>query len=239
VASTGPSRTRLLLIAALLVAIVAAIRWLPVQRVVDWVATLGAWGPVVLGGLYALACVLAVPASLMTLAAGALFGLPAGLVTVSLASTLGATLAFLVGRHLARDLVAAKVARNASFAALDGAVARQGFRIVLLTRLSPLFPFNLLNFGYGLTRVSLRDFVLASWLGMLPGTVLYVALGAAFGEAAGDAQRETSAAEWWLRGLGLAATIAVTLMIARLAKRALAEAAPAAPASSPAAPQIP
>jgi len=226
VAGTAPSRSKLLLLAALLVGVVAAIFWLPIQQGVDWVAGLGAWGPVALGALYAAACVLAVPASLMTLAAGALFGVPLGVVTVSLASTLGATLAFLVGRYLARDWVAAMVAARPRFAAVDAAVAKEGFRIVLLTRLSPLFPFTLLNFGYGLTRVTLRDYVLASWIGMLPGTLMYVYIGYAFGAAAGATQRETTAGEWALRGLGLAATVAVTLYITKVAKRALAQAAP-------------
>ncbi len=225
-AGPASSRTKLLLLAVLFAAVLAAIRWLPIRAGVDWVAGLGAWGPVALGALYAAACVLAVPASVMTLAAGALFGVPIGVLTVSLASTLGATLAFLTGRYVARDWVSVMVAGKPRFAAVDAAVAKEGFRIVLLTRLSPLFPFTLLNFGYGLTRVSLRDYVLASWIGMIPGTIMYVYLGYAFGAAAGASEHETTPAEWALRGLGLVATIAVTLSITRFARRALAQAAP-------------
>lgn len=215
---------KLLLVVALLAVAVLLVRHLDDARA--WVEGLGAWGPVALGALYVLTCVAFVPGSLLTLVAGATFGVLVGSVTVSIASTLGATLAFLVGRHLARDRVARLVEGNARFAAVDRAVGRRGLRIVLLTRLSPVFPFNLLNFAYGLTGVRLRDYVLGSWIGMLPGTVMYVYLGAVFGEAATD--RSRTPAEWALFLGGLAATVAVAVMVARIARRAIDEAAPAA-----------
>src|ERR687883_71015 len=140
-------------------------------------------GLVVLAAAYALAC-LVVPGSLMTLAAGSLFGVVVGTAVVSLASVTGASLAFWLGRTLARDLVEKRLAGNPRFRALDQAVAAGGFKIVLLTRLSPLFPFTLLNYAFGLTRVRFRDYVLASWVGMLPGTVMYVYLGSTVKELA-------------------------------------------------------
>src|SRR5947209_10188984 len=142
-----------------------------------------AWGPVVFAAVYVLAC-LVLPGSLMTLAAGSLFGVVVGTAVVSLASVTGACLAFWLGRTLARGLVEKRLAGNRRFRALDQAVAAGGFKIVLLTRLSPLFPFTLLNYAFGLTKIRFRDYALASWLGMLPGTVMYVYLGSTLQELA-------------------------------------------------------
>ncbi len=140
---------------------------------------------------YAVACVAFVPGSLLTPGAGAVFGPVVGSVCASLGSTAGASLAFLVGRFVARDAVARRIAGNPRFRAVDDAIAREGWKIVLLLRLSPLFPFVFLNYALGLTRVRFRDYVVASWIGMMPGTVLYVYLGSVLGEAflRGDATR--------------------------------------------------
>lgn len=184
------------------------------------VEQLGAWGPVLFVVIYVLACVLFLPGSVLTLGAGAVFGVGWGSVYVSLASTLGATASFLVGRYFARRWVARKIAGNAMFAAIDHAVAAEGWKIVGLTRLSPVFPFTLLNYAFGVTRVSLRDYVLASWVGMMPGTVMYVYLGSLARAGAGGQQK--TPAEWTLYGVGLAATIAVTVVITRIARQALA-----------------
>src|SRR5262249_61840093 len=127
------------------------------------------------------ATVFAVPGSLITLGAGAAFGLIRGTLAVSAGSTLGAAAAFLLGRTLARGWVEHKVANKPRFRALDQAIGAEGFKIVLLLRLSPVFPFNVLNYALGLTRVSFRSYLVASWIGMLPGTVMYVYLGAALG----------------------------------------------------------
>jgi uncharacterized membrane protein YdjX (TVP38/TMEM64 family) len=170
-----------------------------------------------------LATVLVLPGSLLTLAAGFLFGLGYGLVIVSFASTTGATCAFLVGRFLARDWVAAKLQGLPRFSALDKAVGEQGAMVVLLTRLSPIFPFSLLNYGLGLTQVKLRHYVLASWLGMIPGTLLYVYLGSIASNLtsifAGDLA--DLPASNWLFYLGLGATAVLTVAITRIATRAL------------------
>jgi len=149
------------------------------------------------------------------------FGVALGSVCVSISATLGATAAFLVGRYLARDAIARKIEKNEKFATIDRAVADEGWKIVLLTRLSPVFPFTLLNYAFGLTRVKLSHYVLASWLGMIPGTVMYVYLGSLVNVGAGHRQRTTG--EWVLYGVGLLATVVVTVFVTRLASRALAK----------------
>jgi uncharacterized membrane protein YdjX (TVP38/TMEM64 family) len=173
--------------------------------------------------LYVVAAVLLLPGSVLTLGAGAVFGVMQGAVLVSAGATLGATAAFLVGRYLARGWVAARLQSYPRFAAIDQAVAREGWKIVGLTRLSPVFPFNLLNYAFGLTRVSLRGYVLASWIGMMPGTVMYVYVGSIAGDiatlSAGGQGR--SAAEWAVYGVGLLATVVVTVYVTRLARAAL------------------
>lgn len=223
-----------LLIAGLLVAVVVALFLLDVRALLrdglDAIGRLGPWGPVLFILIYIAATVLFLPGSVLTLGAGAVFGVALGSVYVSIASTLGATAAFLVGRYLAREWVAKKIEGNASFAAIDRAVAAEGWKIVGLTRLSPAFPFSLLNYAFGVTRVSLRDYVLASWIGMMPGTVMYVYVGS-LARAAGD--RSRTAGEWSLYGLGLLATIGVTIVVTRLARRALAQRTQTATASAP------
>jgi len=203
------------------------------QPALDWIAGLGPLAPVLFILLYILACVLFLPGSVLTLGAGAVFGVVRGSIIVSIAATLGASAAFLIGRHFARKAIERRVSANPTFAAIDEAVAREGWRMVLLTRLSPLFPFALLNYGFGITRVSFREYLLASWLGMMPGTVMYVYLGAVAGElaTAGSGQRQRTPAEWALLGVGLLATIVVTVVITRIAKRALAQKLKPAPAS--------
>src|SRR5215467_14894694 len=152
------------------VALVLALKYFHVQNLLkaalDWIGKLGPWGPVIFVGLYVVATVLFIPGSVLTLGAGAVFGVVLGSVCVSISATLGATAAFLVGRYLARDAIARKIEKNEKFATIDRAVASEGWKIVLLTRLSPVFPFTLLNYAFGLTRVKLSHYVLASWIGM-------------------------------------------------------------------------
>ena len=186
---------------------------------------LGPWGIVLFVLVYALAAVLFVPGSPLTVGAGLVYGLGPGFAAVSAASTLGAACAFLVARYLARDRVERWVGGDPRFRAIDEAVGREGWTIVLLTRLSPVFPFNLLNYLYGLTRVPFHTYLLASWIGMMPGTLLYVYLGfagrtVAQAATAGPARSPAEYAVW---ATGLLATIAVTLYVTRLARRALGE----------------
>ena len=220
---------RIALFAALAVGLLLTAKFFNVQQAfrdtLAWIEAAGPVGPIVFFGLYIAACVLMLPGSILSLGAGAVFGVVSGTLLVSLSSTAGATAAFLVGRHLARETVARRVAGNLTFGALDEAVASEGWKIVGLTRLSPVFPFNLLNYAFGLTSVSLRDYVLASWLGMLPGTVLYVYLGSLAGSLAELGPRESgrtrTPAEWVLFLVGLIATVAVTVVITRIARQAL------------------
>jgi len=219
------SRWKWVLYFAVAMALIVAAKYLHVQdllkQALAWVGQLGPWGVVLFIAIYVVATVLFIPGSVLTLGAGAVFGVAWGSVYVSIASTLGATGAFLVGRYLARDAISRKIAGNARFAAIDKAVANEGWKIVGLARLSPVFPFTLLNYAFGLTQVSLRDYVLASWIDMMPGTVMYVYLGSLAQAAAGE--RTRTPGEWALYGVGLLATVIVTVFVTRIAKQALAK----------------
>jgi uncharacterized membrane protein YdjX (TVP38/TMEM64 family) len=223
-----PSIARLLALIGLSSAGVLALVLLPVQewtgRFLDWVQGIGAWGPVVVIAAIVLACVLFIPGSLMTLGAGFLFGIPLGTVTVSIGSTLGASAAFFLGRTLTRDLVERRITTHPRFHAIDRAVGSQGFKVVLLVRLSPLFPFNFLNYALGVTKVTFRDYVLASWIGMLPGTVMYVYLGSAAHGLSDALQGKVRSGpeQKALFVIGLVATIVVTGYVTRIARQALA-----------------
>jgi len=212
--------------ASILLLVLAAQR-LPVG---DWLkdlndlfARLGLSGIVLFALVYALAAILFVPGSALTIGAGVIYGLGWGFVAVSAGSTLGAAGGFLIARYLARRRVEGWAAADPRFAAIDRAVGREGWKVVLLTRLSPVFPYTLLNYLYGLTGVPFGAYVLASWIGMMPGTVLYVYLGFA-GRAVAQAatgQARRTPAEYALWAVGLLATLAVTIYVTRLARRAL------------------
>ncbi len=139
-----------------------------------WIEGLGPWGPLVFVLLYVVAVVLMMPASALTLAAGALFGSSLGVAVVSIAATLGAGLSFLISRYFARGTVSDWLSKSEKFQRLDQMTEKHGAIMVALTRLVPIFPFSLLNYGFGLTRVPFRTYLFWSWLCMLPGTMLYV-----------------------------------------------------------------
>ncbi|HDY88242.1 MAG TPA: TVP38/TMEM64 family protein [bacterium] len=139
-----------------------------------WIESLGTWGMAVFIVIYVAATVAAVPGSAITVIAGALFGSLLGVIIVSIASTTGATLCFLIARYFVRDSIARMFSSNKSFLRLDKLTDEHGAVIVALTRLVPIFPFNILNYGFGLTSVKFIDYLFWSWLCMLPGTVLYV-----------------------------------------------------------------
>jgi uncharacterized membrane protein YdjX (TVP38/TMEM64 family) len=226
----------------------------PLQRFAAWVQGLGVWGPVVFILGYAAATVAFAPGAVLTLAAGALFGLVYGTIYTLAGATLGASLAFLVARYVARGAVEHRIAGNARFQAIDRAVGREGFKIVALLRLSPVFPFNLLNYALGLTRVRFLDYFAAS-AAMLPGTLLYVYYGKAAGSlaaafagggagaagaaggrqaAAAAAGGSSHAASWAMLGVGLLATVVVTTYVTRLAGKALRQELGEAAAPEPA-----
>ena len=224
----APPITRLVLGIAALAALIVVGRRAGgyVLGFAGWVKGLGAWGPAVFIAGYVLATVAFVPGVLLTLAAGVIFGLVRGVLYVFVAAVLGSSAAFLIGRYLARTAVERRIAANPRFAAIDRAVGAEGRKIVFLLRLSPVFPFNLLNYALGLTRVRFADFFLAS-VGMLPGTVLYVYSGKLIGDVtalAGGAAVEKGAAYYAVLVLGLAATVAVTTVVTRTAQRALRDA---------------
>jgi len=220
-----------LVIAALIVAVlVLGGKYLNLQQriadVLAWIGDLGPAGMGVFALLYIFACVFFIPGSLLTLGAGAIYGVVTGSILVSISSILGATAAFLVGRYFARDWIAKKIEGNARFTTIDNAVAKEGWRIVGLTRLSPVFSFNLLNYAYGLTRVSLKEYVLASWIGMLPGTVMYVYIGSLAGDIASigaESAEAPSSAQWTINSIAFVATVLVTVYVTKIAKKALAE----------------
>lgn len=196
-------------------------RYIP--RFATWVEGLGFWGPLVFAIGYALATVAMVPGSLLTLAAGAVFGLGKGVVTVFLAASVGATMAFLVSRYVARGWVEQKLEGHEKFAEIDRAVGEQGLKIAVLLRLSPVFPFNALNYALGLTGIRLRDYAIAH-LAMLPGTFLYVYYGrlaGAVAEIATGARTQRDVGYYAMLGLGLLATLIVTTIVTRIATRAL------------------
>ncbi|MCA9395585.1 MAG: TVP38/TMEM64 family protein [Candidatus Omnitrophica bacterium] len=194
-------------------------------RILERIKELGIIGGLLFAVIYIAACILFLPGSVLTLGAGFVYKLFWGTVLVSATSTAGAAAAFLIGRYFARSWVSKKIDSYPKFRAIDKAVAAEGWKIVGLTRLSPVFPFNFLNYAYGLTSVPFKQYVLASWIGMLPGTVMYVYLGSLAGSLAtlGTGSGEGSTARLMLSVVGLAATVAVTVFITRLARKALSE----------------
>jgi uncharacterized membrane protein YdjX (TVP38/TMEM64 family) len=192
------------------------------QTALAWVDQLGVWGPIAFIALYTVASVFAFPATPLTLGGGAVFGLVRGSCYVLAGATLGATAAFLVGRYAARGWVVKRFSGNPTFAALDRAVAEEGWKIVALTRIAPIFPFALLNYGFGITGVPLGHYVAASAVCMIPGTVLYVYLGS----LAQAGAQPAAPAFWVARVAGLVAVLVVILVIARKARKALARRIP-------------
>ncbi len=187
------------------------------QDLRHWINSLGAWGPLVFVFLYAVAVVSALPGSALTVASGALFGSVLGVVVVSAGSTLGASLCFLIARYAARDAVSGWLQKSDKFRRLDQMTRERGAMIVALTRLVPLFPFNLLNYGFGVTAVPFRTYVFWSWLCMLPGTVVFVIGGDAFAQGLGK-----GGVPWGLVfAIGLAAVLLAVLV--RVARRKLKE----------------
>ena len=230
--SGGGNLVKLLVLIAVVLGLFATAKFLPLNEYLgeffESIRSLGIWGPVILAVAYILATVFMVPGTILTLGAGFTFGLVQGFFAVSVGSTLGALAAFLVGRTMARGFVEQKAKQNPRFAAIDHAVEQQGFKIVLLTRLSPVFPFNLLNYLFSITNVRTRDYFLASWIGMIPGTIMYVYLGTAAKNLADllGGNVEGGIGKKVLLGVGLLATIVVTVFVTRIARQAIAQYVP-------------
>jgi uncharacterized membrane protein YdjX (TVP38/TMEM64 family) len=223
-------KLKLLLLSFSIVLLIIAARQLnfPVilQTLVAWVNSLGVWGAIAYIIIYNLATLLFIPGALLTLKGGCLFGLVWGSVYVLIAAIVGATLAFLIGRYLSRDWVCQQLEKYPKFKAIDQAVAQEGWKIVLLTRLSPLFPFNLLNYAFGVTQISLKDYILGSF-GILPGTVMYVYIGSLATDLAmldtthQPVTPETQMLKLIMQSVGLIATIGVTIYVTKIAQKAL------------------
>lgn len=209
--------------------IIAGILFLPVRQwfmhFESYVQSLGAIAPVLVVLAYILSTVLFIPGSALTIGSGTLFGLATGFAVVFLGANLGALCSFLLARTLLRDKVANWAAANPKFRSLDQAIGKQGFKMVLLTRLSPVFPFVLLNYFLGLTAVRTAPYVLANLIGMLPATFLFVYIGAAARDAlAGQMDASAGFYQQILKVIGLLATVAVVVVVTRIARKALREA---------------
>ena len=195
------------------------------QNSLDWIRDAGAVGSLAFMAIYVAATVLFLPASVLTLGAGAVFGVFSGAAHVIVAATIGANLSFLIGRYLARERVAKLIEGNAKFKAIDEAVGQEGWKIIGLIRLSPAFPFNVLNYALGLTQVSFIDNLIGT-AGIIPGTFMYVYIGSLAGSLATigtetELAPEAQTAQWVIRIIGLIATIAVTVYVTRVARKAL------------------
>jgi uncharacterized membrane protein YdjX (TVP38/TMEM64 family) len=221
--------SRLITLIVIIIALFLAMRFLPIQQWLrsfnDWVGQMGVAGIFIFIGVYAIATVLLAPGSILTIGAGFAFGLWKGFLAVSAGATLGASLAFLVARFIARDKVEAVAKRNEKFRNIDHAIGKQGAKLIFLLRLSPVIPFNLSNYFYGLTGVKFWPYVLASWIGMMPGTFLYVYIGsagkAAVAAAAGSEAMKHGWEYWTFLSIGLVATIIVTVWVTKIARDAL------------------
>jgi uncharacterized membrane protein YdjX (TVP38/TMEM64 family) len=223
------NKTRILLGLALLVALGVAMWKAPTREwslaFIQYVRNLGWVGFLFYALAYVVGTVLLFPGTLLTVGSGFLYGPVWGTVLVSPASVAGATIAFILARSFARDWIAQKVQKYPRFAAIERAVGKHGFKTVLLLRLQPVnLPFAVLNYALGLTSVNLRDYILASWLGMLPATILYVYIGSVVRDLASLLHGGYSGATSWQRLLfwgGLVATGVLVVFLTRLARRAL------------------
>jgi uncharacterized membrane protein YdjX (TVP38/TMEM64 family) len=220
---------KLVVLAIVVIGLLAVTKFLPVEQWLksfnDWVSHTGVAGIFIFIGVYAAATVLLAPGLILTIGAGFAFGLWKGFLAVSAGATLGAALAFLVARFVARDRIEAMAKGNDKFRKIDTAIGQQGAKLIFLLRLSPVIPFNLSNYLYGLTSVKFWPYVLASWIGMMPGTVLYVYLGTVgkVGLEASKGDGHRNPIEYVFLGIGLLATIVVTVIVTSVAKRALKE----------------
>src|SRR5437016_11041252 len=220
---------RLIALVAIVIALFLVMRFLPVREWLrsfnDWVGQMGIAGIFIFIGVYAVATVLMAPGSILTIGAGFAFGLWKGFLAVSTGATFGASLAFLVARFIARDKIEAIAKRNETFRKIDNAIGKEGAKLIFLLRLSPVIPFNLSNYFYGLTGVRFWPYVVASWIGMIPGTFLYIYIGvagkAAVITAAGGEAVKHGWQYWTLISFGLAATVVVTIWVTKIARDAL------------------
>ncbi|KAB2039893.1 hypothetical protein ES319_D02G042300v1 [Gossypium barbadense] len=227
-AFTRGSALRIALLLVLLAAIVYACFTLPIEAILKdfllWVEKdLGPWGPLVLAVAYIPLTVLAVPASVLTLGGGYLFGLLLGFISDSIGATVGAGAAFLLGRTIGRSLVVTRLKDYPQFRLVAIAIQRSGFKIILLLRLAPLLPFSMLNYLLSVTPVSLGEYLLASWLGMVPITLALVYVGTTLKDLSDVTHgwNEFSTARWAFLILGLVVSVVLMICVTKVAKTAL------------------
>jgi len=210
--------------AVVLAALVAGWFLLPIEAWTDtfqvWIKSLGPWGWLIFAAVYIVGTVLLVPGSVLTFAAGLAFGLVIGFPLVVVSATIGATLAFLIARHLAYDKVESLIQDRPKFKAIQSAVGEGGWKVVAMLRLSPVLPFNLQNYFYGVTDLKLRDYVAATFVGIMPGTLVNVYVGAAGKAASGEG---ASTLEWSFLAIGLVATVVVAVIVTKKANARLKE----------------
>jgi uncharacterized membrane protein YdjX (TVP38/TMEM64 family) len=222
---TKPRSRSLLILLLVLIAIGVAFLFIPhkwIENLRGYFEQAGWWGGLIFVVVYVITTVLLIPASAMTLLAGGVYGFLVGLLITIVASNLGALCSFLLGRSLLRARVEEWARERQRFASVREAIGQNGFKIVLLLRLSPIFPFTILNYLLGVTSISLPRYVVANVIGMLPGTIVFVYIGVISGNLAMGQQPQTLKLASQI--VGLLATIAVTFYITRLAKRALNDA---------------
>jgi uncharacterized membrane protein YdjX (TVP38/TMEM64 family) len=183
----------------------------------------GALGWAMFIGLYALCCLLFIPGSILTVSAGAVYGFWLGSFLVLVGNGLGSVLSLLITRTFLREWLAKKIAKHPKLKALEKAVAADDLRLVFLTRLSPIMPFSLINYSLGLTKISAWRFLLATEMGAIPATFVYVYIGTLIGSLAqiGPDLKQHRPIEWIFQGVGLVVTVAVTIYVTRLATRAV------------------
>ncbi len=211
---------------ALAAAIIMAIVLLPLRAwaasLVGWIHGAGVLGIAVFVVAYVGAALLLLPGSALTLGAGFAYGPLWGTLLVVPTSVLAAVIAFATARRGGRTRIVRRIERDPRFAAIDRAIGRSGFKIVGLLRLSPVFPYSVLNYALGLSGVRFRDYFWASLVGMFPGTLLYVYLGSAITSAGELGAKPTgSPVGAWLYWLGLGCALAVVVIVTRIARRAL------------------
>jgi uncharacterized membrane protein YdjX (TVP38/TMEM64 family) len=222
------SLAKKIIVIFVIVGVAAALFFLPFRdwfaQFEEYVKSLGNLGPIAVALAYVVTTILFIPGSALTIGSGTLFGIKTGFIVVLIGANLGALGAFLLARTLLRDKVAKWAESNTRFRSLDRAVGQQSFKMVFLSRLSPVFPFNLLNYLLGLTAIPTSAYILANLFGMLPGMFLYVYIGAAARDAIAGTDSSTGMYQQALKYIGLLATIAVVIIVTRIARRAMSEA---------------
>jgi uncharacterized membrane protein YdjX (TVP38/TMEM64 family) len=214
---------RLVLCFCVVIALFAASRYVDLGGLLRdslaWIRGLGPWAPIAFIATYCISCVLAIPASILTLGGGFLFGVAWGSVYVIAGAMLGAIASFLVGRYLARDWIAKKIEHHEKFKAIDAAIAQEGWKIVLLARLAPIFPYAVLNYGFALTRIPFGQYVIATAIGILPAMSVFVYFGSLATDLTRLAQGAKSqpALKWAIAGI----TLVVAVLLTRIARRSL------------------